>query len=43
MLVGAEFRFFPPPSMLVFSAMAGVWRSAGDAGMFGGAGLGIIF
>lgn len=43
LLIGAEFRFFPPPSNLVFSILGGGWFFSGEAGAFGGFGIGLIY
>jgi hypothetical protein len=43
LLIGAEFRFFPPPSNLVFSILGGGWFFKGEAGAFGGFGIGLIY
>ncbi|MDR1587221.1 MAG: PEGA domain-containing protein [Treponema sp.] len=43
LLGGAEFKFYPPPSNLVFSLSGGMWLRGGDAGVFGGAAVGILF
>lgn len=42
-LAGAEFRFFPEPSVLVFSATAGGWFDGSSAGAFGGFGFGVLY
>jgi hypothetical protein len=43
LLIGAEFRIFPPPSNLVFSILGGGWFFNGEAGAFGGFGIGLIY
>ena len=40
---GAEVRFYPPPSNLVFSFLAGMWTQGSQRGGFGGLGIGIIY
>jgi len=41
--IGAELHFFPPPSLLVFSAFGGAWLDGSESGVFGGIGLGIVY
>jgi hypothetical protein len=41
--VGAELKFFPPPSNLVFSVSGGAWFKNSRAGGFGGLGIGMIY
>ncbi|MCL2067566.1 MAG: PEGA domain-containing protein [Treponema sp.] len=40
---GADVRFYPPPSNLVFSFLAGAWFRGSDNGAFGGLGIGVIY
>jgi hypothetical protein len=40
---GAEGRFYPPPSNLVFSFQAGMWTHDSNIGGYGGLGIGFIF
>ena len=42
-LTGAESRFYPPPSNLVFSFQAGVWTRGPHLGGYGGLGIGVVF
>jgi hypothetical protein len=42
-LTGGEFKFYPPPSNLVFSVFGGAWIRGGNAGGFGGAAIGILY
>ncbi|MDR2133727.1 MAG: PEGA domain-containing protein [Treponema sp.] len=42
-LGGAEFKFYPPPSNLVFTLSGGVWLRNAAVGGFGGAAVGILF
>jgi hypothetical protein len=42
-LLGAELKFFPPPSNLVFSVSGGLWLKNPRAGGFGGLGIGMIY
>ncbi len=42
-LIAAELRFFPPPSIFVFSTMLGAWIDARLSGFFAGAGMGIVY
>lgn len=42
-LAGVQGRFYPPPSNLVFSFLAGVWTQNSKAGGFGGVGIGVIY
>jgi len=41
--IGAELHFFPPPSLVVFSAFGGAWLDGSESGIFGGLGLGIVY
>ncbi len=41
--VGAEYRFFPPPSTLVYGLIAGFRAEEAGRGFFGGVSLGILF
>jgi hypothetical protein len=43
LMAGAELRFFPPPSNLVFSLIGGAWTDRGQYGGFGGIGIGLIY
>ena len=42
LMIGGEIKFMPPPSMFVFSVTGGVWTRDGNAGGFGGIGIGMI-
>jgi hypothetical protein len=41
--LGAEVKFYPPPSSLVYTLFGGVWFGGQAAGGFGGAAIGIIY
>ncbi len=41
--LGAEYRFFPPPSTLVYGLIAGFRAEEAGSGFFGGLSLGILF
>ncbi len=41
-LLGAELRFFPPPSVFVLSLLGGAWIDDGEPRPFGGVGFGIL-
>ena len=41
-MAGGEIKFFPPPSIFVFSFSGGVWVKDGSAGGFAGAAIGFI-
>jgi len=41
-LLGAELRFFPPPSVFVLSLLGGVWLDDAEPRPFGGVGFGIL-
>ena len=43
LFLGAECRFFPPPSTLVYGLIAGLRAETGEPGFFGGLSLGILF
>jgi hypothetical protein len=43
LMAAAEIRFFPPPSNIVFSFLAGGWTDSGQFGGFGGIGIGLIY
>jgi hypothetical protein len=43
LLAGLEARFYPPPSNLVFSFLAGIAVHGNKSGGFGGIGIGVIF
>ena len=43
LLAGAEGRFYPPPSNLVFTFKAGVWTHNARTGGYGGVGIGVIY
>jgi hypothetical protein len=43
LMAAAEIRFFPPPSNMVFSLLAGGWTDRGRLGGFGGIGIGLIY
>lgn len=43
LLAGAEARFYPPPSNLVFSLIGGIWKQSECMGGFGGLGFGVIY
>ncbi len=43
LFIGAELHFFPPPSLVVFSAFGGTWLDGSESGVFGGLGLGILY
>ncbi|GHV95385.1 hypothetical protein AGMMS50293_17050 [Spirochaetia bacterium] len=42
-LTGAEARFYPPPSNLIFSVLGGAWIRGSHAGGFGGLGIGLLY
>jgi hypothetical protein len=42
LFAGAEARFYPHPSILVFSVQAGFWTQNSKTGGYGGIGIGII-
>jgi hypothetical protein len=42
-MLGGELKLFPPPSSFVFSLMGGFWKKGPGLGLFGGAGIGIIY
>jgi hypothetical protein len=41
--LGAELKFYPPPSNVVYSLLGGMWLRNDRAGGFGGIGLGLLF
>jgi hypothetical protein len=43
LLTGAEARFYPPPSNLLFSFQAGIWTRGPHLGGYGGLGIGVVF
>jgi hypothetical protein len=43
LMAAGEIRFFPPPSNVVFSLLAGGWADRGGFGGFGGIGIGLIY
>jgi hypothetical protein len=43
LLLGGEFKFYPPPSNLVFTLSGGAQLTGSTAGGFGGVGIGIIY
>lgn len=43
LLLGAELKIFPPPSNFVVSLFGGGWFFDGAAGLYGGAGIGLIY
>ena len=43
LMSGLEFKYFPLPSNLVFTAMTGIWLRDSATGIFGGIGLGMIY
>ncbi|MDR1249254.1 MAG: PEGA domain-containing protein [Treponema sp.] len=43
LMAAAKIRFFPPPSNLVLSLLAGGWTDRGRQGGFGGIGIGLIY
>lgn len=42
-LCGAECKFYPPPSNIVYSVLGGVWIKGGRAGGFSGIGIGLLY
>jgi hypothetical protein len=40
---GGEFKFYPPPSNVVFTISGGFWTAGSQAGGFGGVGFGLIY
>jgi hypothetical protein len=42
-MFGAEFKFYPPPSNVVYSLLGGMWLRNNHIGGFGGIGLGLLF
>jgi hypothetical protein len=43
LMAAGEIRFFPPPSNMVFSLLAGAWTDYSRIGGFGGIGIGLIY
>ncbi|MDR2258782.1 MAG: PEGA domain-containing protein [Treponema sp.] len=43
LLMGGEFKLYPPPSNLVFTLSGGAWLTGSGAGGFGGVAVGIIY
>jgi hypothetical protein len=43
LMMGGEFKIYPPPSNLVFSLLGGAWIQGSSAGGFGGIGIGVLY